>query len=70
METIKLTIQKFRTKTKEELDAEVDNRESRYNMSDENFRRNLPNTIETNSLQVEITQEQFEAIRKSVIDKF
>lgn len=70
---IKLKIEKYRNFTEEENKAreEWQRRNNNYGMS--NYNSLTPNGVEQyliNVLDVEITDEQFEALRKAVIEKF
>ncbi len=70
---IKLKIERYRDFTEEENKAreEWKQKNNRYGMN--NYDTLTPVGVEKyleNALDVEITNEQFEAIRKAVIDKF
>lgn len=70
---IKLKIEKYRDFTEEENKAREEWRQknNRYGMND--VGQFTPNGVEKyfeNALDVEITDEQFDAIRKAVLEKF
>jgi hypothetical protein len=64
---IKLTINRFRDFTEEE---KTEKRESRKYCGLERDEPLYRDKVMENTLEVEITDEQFEAIRKAVLEKF
>lgn len=74
MNTIMLTIRKFRERTTEEMQVELNERTKQrwfnYWYTDDVRGRDVSRETQTDLLDVCITEEQWEAIRKAVLETF